>query len=70
MGAITAFIGELFGSSGEKTPVISNVAQDSVEAEKKVAKASRAQLLSTEGGIIGQELTPEQVKKRTPIFGN
>lgn len=70
MGAVAAFIGNLFGGGRVEAPVISTAPQESVEAEKKVAKASRAQLLSTEGGIVGQELSPEQVKKRTPIFGN
>ncbi len=71
MGAVTAFISGLFGGGKlAEVPIVSNVAAETVNAEKKVAKASRAQLLSTEGGIVGQELNPEQVRKRSAIFGN
>lgn len=39
---------------------------DDVESSKKARQA----LLETQGGIVGEELDPTQVKKRDNIFGN
>lgn len=45
-------------------------APQNVEEDKKKAKASRAALLETQGGIQGQELNQGEVKKRDNLFGN
>jgi hypothetical protein len=40
------------------------------EEEKKKSLKIRSALLATEGGITGQELTSEQIKKRDTLMGN
>jgi hypothetical protein len=40
------------------------------EEEKRKAKLNRSALLTTEGGLLGQELTTSEVSKRDTLFGN
>lgn len=58
----------LFG--GGETPKTSAAPVQETEEEKRKAKKSRVPLYETEGGVVGQELTPDQVQKRDNIFGN
>lgn len=41
-----------------------------IKEEETKAKAARASLYSTPGGVMGEELTDEQVKKRPTLLGN
>ncbi len=54
---------------GGKSPKTSPAPTLEVEDEKKKAKTARSSLLETEGGILGMELQPGQVK-RDSLFGN
>lgn len=64
-------MGKLLGSllGGGKAPKVSGEPLADTEAEKKKAKTARSALLTTEGGILGSELTPGQVG-RTSLLGN
>jgi len=41
-----------------------------LEEEKKKSKAVRSALTKTEGGIMGEELGEEDVRKRKTLYGN
>lgn len=70
----------VFGGLLGKTPKVKQPAPvdvKSVEApvqeiagEKKTAKAARAALYATEGGVLGEELASSQVGKRPTLLGN
>jgi hypothetical protein len=64
MKAVTSLLG---GGSKPKTDPAPIAA---TEEEKKKAKTARSQLLETEGGIIGSELTTGQTGGRSTLFGN
>lgn len=53
-----------------KAPQVSNAAVKDVTDQAATAKTSRAALYATEGGVQGQELDPNQVKKRQSLLGN
>jgi len=59
-------VGGLFGA---KVPKVSTQPIVDTEEAKKKAKASKAALLATEGGILGSELQAGQVSKST-LLGN
>ena len=58
----------IFG--GAKTPEPSTAPVKSVEDDKKKAKKSKVNLLSTGGGILGEELSAGNVGGRETLFGN
>jgi hypothetical protein len=61
------FVKALFGGA----PKASTAAAVDVEEDKKKSKKSRSQLLSTQGGIVGEELNPDQVQNTRPtLLGN
>jgi len=43
---------------------------EGLDADRKEAKKLRSSLTKTEGGVLGQELTEDEVKKRPNIYGN
>lgn len=43
---------------------------EGLSKDKKESKAQRSALLKTEGGIMGEELEGEDIKKRRTTFGN
>lgn len=45
-------------------------ATQEVKTEADDAKKARQALLETQGGIAGEELSPDEVKRRETIFGN
>lgn len=55
---------------GGAAPKVSGAAVKEVEGDQAQGKTARASLYATEGGVAGQELTNDQVKKRPTIFGN
>lgn len=55
---------------GGKSPKVSGASSSDILGELKKSRLAKTQLLATEGGIAGQELTPDQVGGRTTIFGN
>jgi hypothetical protein len=60
-----------FGLGGAAdAPKVSGAAKKDLAEDQDKTKASRAALYATEGGVSGQELEPDQVKKRNTIFGN
>lgn len=71
LGGLLSVVG--LGGDMPKAQAPQVVVRDPVsetEEGKRTAKASRASLYSTEGGIQGQELSPEQVKRRSTLLGN
>jgi len=72
MGFVKKVVGGLLGSAPKvkaPKPVAAAPVQD-ITGEKKSAKTARANLYATEGGVTGQELTPDQVGKRPTLLGN
>lgn len=55
---------------GGAAPKVSDAANKEVAADAATSKTARANLYATEGGVAGQELQPDSVKKRATIFGN
>lgn len=55
---------------GGAAPSVSPAAVKEVETDKATSKTARASLYSTKGGVSGEELNPDQVKKRPSLFGN
>jgi len=51
-------------------PVKTKESVKGAEEDKGATKRRRANLFETEGGVAGQELSPEQVQKRPTLFGN
>jgi hypothetical protein len=41
-----------------------------IEDEEKKVKKIRTAMFETKGGILGEELKPEEVEKRNRMFGN
>lgn len=41
-----------------------------IQDESASAKKARVALFQTPGGVAGEELNPDQVKKRTTLLGN
>lgn len=66
----------LLGALTGQTPKISSPAPvstapiEEVADEGKKAKTARAALYATEGGVLGSELDPTQVRKRPTLLGN
>lgn len=59
-------LGAIFGGGGK----VSTAAVEKTEEEKKKAKTGRSALYETEGGVSGQELSPDEVKRRSTLLGN
>lgn len=51
-------------------PAVSGAAGKEVAADQATSKTARASLYSTAGGVAGEELMPDQVKKRPSLLGN
>lgn len=60
------FVGNLLGISKPKVAPVSTAPADALKDEQKTAKKARNALLSTEGGILGQELQVGQVGLGAP----
>lgn len=78
MGKFFKSLGSIFGIGGgarppkvqAPKPVAVDKALDTVEEDKAATKARRVNLFETEGGVSGQELTPEEIQKRPTLLGN
>lgn len=55
---------------GGSAPKVSNAAVKEVAADQATSKTARASLYATQGGVSGEELNPDQVKKRQTLLGN
>lgn len=55
---------------GGGAPTVSNAAPKEVAADQATSKTARASLYATTGGVNGEELNPDQVKKRQTLLGN
>lgn len=66
MGGIFEGFKSLLGGS----PKTSAAPQKEVEDAAKKSARGRSALFMTEGGAVGDELSPEQIKKRDTLFGN
>lgn len=64
---MASFIGKLFGAD---SPKVSAAPAEDVKKEQRKATTGRAALYQTQGGVVGEELNPEQVKDRKTLFGN
>jgi hypothetical protein len=69
MGVIKSFFGGAPKAKAKPIQAAQPVASVT-DAQKDTAKKARQQLYSTEGGAVGQELNPSQVKKRETLLGN
>lgn len=65
-------IGSFFGAApkAQAPAPVSQAPVKDVEDQKTQANKARAALYATEGGAAGEELNPDQVKRRSTIFGN
>lgn len=61
-------VGKILGGGGGTTVVRQPV--EDTEAAKRKAAASRSALFETQGGAMGEELSPEDVEKRRTLLGN
>lgn len=73
MGKVFSAVTSLFGggypkASAAPLSVAAPVAE--VQDQATQSKKSRAALYATEGGAAGEELNPDQVKKRPTLLGN
>ena len=69
MGGIIDGLGNLIGIGGGSS-ASGGAATGAVDAEADKAKAIRAKLLSTAGGVEGEEVLSGSTKKRTSLLGN
>ncbi len=65
-----SFIGKLFSAVLGGAPKTSGASAQQLTTDRKSAAASRTQLYGTEGGILGDELSTSEVKRRPTLFGN
>lgn len=68
MGSVIKGLISIIGIGG-KAPKVSG-AFKSVDRNIKKQKRRRAQLFKTEGGVVGEEILPEQISRRSTILGN
>lgn len=68
--AATSLIGLSGAPKAQSAPVVVKAQENEIEDQSKTAKATRASLFSTTGGVLGEELAPGQVKKRQTLLGN
>lgn len=68
MGKILGAVGTIIGLG--KSPKASAAPIQDIKDDQTKTKSGRAALYETSGGITGQELNPDQVKKRDTLFGN
>jgi hypothetical protein len=68
--AVTSILG--FGSApkARANPVSTATQKEEIADQSNTAKATRAALYGTEGGAVGEELDPNQVKRRPTLLGN
>lgn len=55
---------------GGAAPTVSNAAPKAIAADQAAQGANKAALVATAGGINGEQLTPDQIKRRDNLFGN
>lgn len=73
MGKVFKAVTSIFGGGAPKAqaaPVTVQPAVDDVQEGQRAAKTGRAALYATEGGASGEELNPDQVKRRPTLLGN
>lgn len=63
-------IGDVFKGLLGGAPKTSGAASKEVGDAAKKSARQRSALFMTEGGAVGEELSPEQIKKRDTLFGN
>ena len=61
-------MGNIFG--GGNKSVDTEQAAATIDDAKKASDKNRSALFMTPGGSMGQELNPDQTKKRDTLFGN
>jgi len=70
MGKVVSGLLSIVGLGGGNKPKVSNAAATQVSEDQATAKTARAALYATPGGAVGQDLNPDQVKKRQTLLGN
>jgi len=53
-----------------KAPKVSSAPAAGIKKEQAAAGALRASLYSTDGGVMGEDLNPDQVQRRPTLMGN
>ncbi len=70
MGKLFGGLLNIFGLGGGQKPQVSGAAAKEVTADAATSKGARASLYATAGGVQGEDLNPDQVKKRQTLLGN
>lgn len=70
MGKVVKGLLGIVGLGGSEPQVSAKQATADTDAAKKESKRQRASLFETSGGVVGEELQPDQVQKRQSLFGN
>lgn len=70
MGKVVGGLLSIVGLGGGNKPQVSGAAAKEVEADQATSKTARASLYATAGGVAGEDLNPDQVKKRQTLLGN
>lgn len=55
---------------GGSAPKVSDAAPQALSADQAAQGNNKAALIATEGGINGEQLTPDQIRRRDNLFGN
>jgi hypothetical protein len=70
MSFVGDFFEDVFGGGSDDQPSGGQQAREDVSRASGKSKAIRSALTMTEGGILGEELEEDEVKKRRTLFGN
>ena len=70
MGKVVGGLLSIVALGGGNNPKVSDAAAKEIGTDAATAKTARASLYETAGGVSGQDLNPDQVKKRQTLLGN
>lgn len=70
MGSVIKGLLSIVGIGGEKAPRVSGAAGRAVDVDLKKSRRRRISQFRTEGGVVGEEIAPEQISRRDTILGN
>lgn len=68
MGKVVSGLLSIVGLGG--SPKTSGASTAALKGDQASAVQARASLYGTDGGVNGDQLNPDQVKKRDTLFGN
>lgn len=73
MGKVFSAITSIFGGGAPKAkaePLSTKAVTSELQDDAAASKKGRAALYATQGGVGGQELSPDQVQRRPTLLGN